>query len=39
MAGAEVKEFDHLNDVNSAMWTIPAVRCKNGRTQVVGQFE
>jgi integrase len=35
MAGAEVKEFDHLQDVTRAMWTIPAARTKNGRTHAI----
>jgi integrase len=35
MAGAEIKEFDHIDDPNSAVWTIPAVRSKNGRAHVV----
>jgi integrase len=35
MAGAEVKEFDRLDDPDAATWTIPASRSKNGRSHVV----
>lgn len=35
MAGAEIKEFDHLDDPDRAVWTIPAVRSKNGRLHVI----
>jgi integrase len=35
MAGAEIKEFDHLDDADMAYWTVPATRSKNGRAHVV----
>jgi integrase len=35
MAGAEIKEFDHLDDANNATWTVPADRSKNGRAHVI----
>jgi integrase len=35
LAGAELKEFDRLDDVENATWTIPASRSKNGRAHVV----
>jgi integrase len=34
IAGAEISEFEHLNDPNLAVWTIPAARSKNGRPHV-----
>jgi integrase len=35
MAGAEFREFEHLDDATLATWTIPAARSKNGRAHVV----
>jgi integrase len=35
LAGAELKEFERLNDPESATWTIPAARSKNGKAHVV----
>ena len=35
LAGAELKEFDRLDDTENATWTIPASRSKNGRAHVV----
>jgi len=35
MAGAEIKEFDRLDDPDRATWTIPAARSKNNRAHVV----
>ncbi len=35
VAGAEIKEFDHLDDASSATWTVPGARCKNGRMHVI----
>jgi integrase len=35
LAGAEVGEFDRLDDIQGATWTIPASRSKNGRAHVV----
>jgi integrase len=35
LAGAEIREFDRLDDADQAKWTIPAARSKNGRAHVV----
>jgi len=35
MAGAEIKEFDRLDDPDAATWTIPAARSKNNRAHVI----
>jgi integrase len=35
LAGAEIKEFDRLEEVEAATWTIPASRSKNGRAHVI----
>jgi integrase len=35
LAGAEIKEFDRLDDAKNARWMIPAARSKNGRAHVV----
>jgi integrase len=35
LTGAELKEFERLNDAENATWTIPASRSKNGRAHVV----
>jgi integrase len=34
-AGAEIKEFERLDDAKNATWTIPAARSKNGKAHVV----
>jgi integrase len=35
LAGAEIKEFERLDDAKNATWTIPAARSKNGKAHVV----
>jgi integrase len=35
IAGAEIREFERLDDSELATWTIPAARSKNGRAHVV----
>ncbi|HZZ24122.1 MAG TPA: site-specific integrase [Roseiarcus sp.] len=35
LAGAELKEFERLDDPENATWTIPAARSKNGKAHVV----
>jgi integrase len=35
LAGVRLEEFDRLNEPDSATWTIPAARSKNGRKHVV----
>lgn len=35
LAGAEVKEFERLDDPESAAWTTPAARSKNGKAHLV----
>jgi integrase len=35
LAGAELKEFERLDDAENATWTIPAARSKNGKAHVV----
>jgi integrase len=35
LAGAELKEFERLDDAETATWTIPASRSKNGKAHVV----
>jgi integrase len=35
LTGAELKEFERLDNVEDATWTIPASRSKNGRAHVV----
>jgi integrase len=35
LAGAEIKEFERLDDAKNATWTIPAARAKNGKAHVV----
>jgi integrase len=35
LAGAEIKEFERLDDTKNATWTIPAARSKNGKALVV----
>jgi len=35
LAGAEIKEFERLDDAKNATWTIPAARSKNGKPHVV----
>jgi integrase len=35
LAGAQIKEFERLDDAKNAMWTIPAARSKNGKAHVV----
>ncbi len=35
LTGAELKEFERLEDAEKATWTIPASRSKNGRAHVV----
>jgi integrase len=35
LAGAEIREFDRLDDRAAATWTIPAARSKNGRAHVI----
>jgi integrase len=35
LTGAELKEFERLDDARSAKWTIPASRSKNGKAHVV----
>jgi integrase len=35
LTGAELKEFERLDDAENATWTIPAARSKNGRAHVV----
>jgi integrase len=35
LTGAELKEFERLDDAEKATWTIPASRSKNGRAHVV----
>jgi integrase len=35
LAGAEIKEFDRLDDPDTAAWTIPAARSKNKRAHMV----
>ena len=35
LTGAELKEFERLDEAEKAAWTIPAARSKNGRAHVV----
>jgi integrase len=35
LAGAQIKEFERLDDAKNATWTIPAARSKNGKAHVV----
>jgi integrase len=35
LSGAEIKEFERLDDAKNATWTIPAARSKNGKAHVV----
>ena len=35
LTGAELKEFERLDETETATWTIPASRSKNGRAHVV----
>jgi integrase len=35
LAGAEIREFESLDDGENATWTIPAARSKNGRAHVL----
>jgi integrase len=35
LAGAEIKEFERLDDAKNATWTIPAARSKNGKAHIV----
>ncbi len=35
LTGAELKEFERLDEAEKATWTIPAARSKNGRAHVV----
>jgi integrase len=35
LAGAEIREFDRLDDRAAATWTVPAARSKNGRAHVI----
>jgi site-specific recombinase XerD len=35
LSGAEIKEFERLDDAKNARWTIPAARSKNGKAHVV----
>ena len=35
LAGAEVKEFERLGNVEKAIWTIPGARSKNGKAHLV----
>ena len=35
LTGAELKEFERLDDREGATWTVPANRSKNGRAHVV----
>jgi integrase len=35
LAGAEIKEFERLDDAKNATWTIPEARSKNGKAHVV----